>query len=96
MVSVCLPSDALPQHLPCYLGFTYLFQQNKIRLYTKTLHMDITRWSTVACYRVRGTECDMPPWDLFKEVAIIFINSTIVWPQVKQQGGNTASTINRN
>ena len=29
-------------------------------------------------------------WDLLKEVAIIFITSTIVWPQVKQQGGNTA------
>ena len=24
MVSVCLPSDALLQHLPCYLGFSYL------------------------------------------------------------------------
>ena len=24
MVSVCLPSDALLQHLPSYLGFTYL------------------------------------------------------------------------
>ena len=33
--------------------------------------------------------------DLLKEVAIIFINSTIVWPQVKQQGGNTAPPINR-
>ena len=28
--------------------------------------------------------------DLLKEVTIIFITSTIVWPQVKQQGGNTA------
>ena len=26
-------------------------------------------------------------WDLLKEVAIIFITSTIVWSQVKQQGG---------
>ena len=34
-------------------------------------------------------------WDLLKEVAIIFITSTIVWCQVKQQGGNTAPTINR-
>ena len=24
MVSVCLPSDALLQHLPSYLGFSYL------------------------------------------------------------------------
>ena len=32
-------------------------------------------------------------WDLLKEAAIIFI--TIVWPQVKQQGGNTDKPINR-
>ena len=29
-------------------------------------------------------------WDLLKEVTIIFITSTIIWPQVKQQGGNIA------
>ena len=34
-------------------------------------------------------------WDLLKEVAIIFITSTIVWPQVKQQGGNTTALNNR-
>ena len=34
-------------------------------------------------------------WDLLKEVVIIFITSTIVWSQVKQQGGNTAPPINR-
>ena len=34
-------------------------------------------------------------WDLLKEVAIIFMTSTIVWPQVKPQGGNTAPPINR-
>ena len=28
--------------------------------------------------------------DLLKEVTIIFITSTIVWPQVQQHGGNTA------
>ena len=33
--------------------------------------------------------------NLLKEVAILFITSTIVWPQVKQQGGNTAQPINR-
>ena len=32
-------------------------------------------------------------WDLLKETTIIFITSTIVWPQVKQQGGNTAPSI---
>ena len=34
-------------------------------------------------------------WDLLKEVTIILIISIIVWPQVKQQGGNTALPINR-
>ena len=32
---------------------------------------------------------------VLKEVTIIFITSTIVWSQVKQQGGNTAPLINR-
>ena len=35
-------------------------------------------------------------WDLLKEFTIIFITSTIVWPQVKQQGGNTALPITDN
>ena len=34
-------------------------------------------------------------WDLLKEVAITFITSTIVWPQVRQQGGNIALPINK-
>ena len=34
-------------------------------------------------------------WDLLNKVTIIFITSTIVWSQVKQQGGNTALPINR-
>ena len=34
-------------------------------------------------------------WGLLKEVIIVFITSTIVWPQVKQQEGNTAPSINR-
>ena len=33
--------------------------------------------------------------DLFKKITIVFITSTIVWSQVKQQGGNTAPPINR-
>ena len=33
-------------------------------------------------------------WNLLKEVVIIFI-TTIVWSQVKQQGGTTAPPINR-
>ena len=52
------------------------------------------RGSAVACCRVRGTEWGSAQ-DLLKEVTIVFITSTIVWPQVKQQGGNTAPPINR-
>ena len=29
------------------------------------------------------TECRVCTWDLLKEVTIIFITSTTVWPQVK-------------
>ena len=36
----------------------------------------------------------MCEWDLLKEVAIIFITSTIVWPLVNQEGENTALPIN--
>ena len=38
----------------------------------------------------------VPAWDLLKEVNIIFITSTIVWPQVKQQGVNGAPPITEN
>ena len=41
------------------------------------------------------TECSSAFTGPFKEVTIIFITSTIVWSQVKQQGRNTALTINR-
>ena len=34
-------------------------------------------------------------WDLVKKITIIVINSTTVWSQVKQQGGNTSLSINR-
>ena len=34
-------------------------------------------------------------WDLLKKVAITFSTATIVWPQAKKQGGNTAPSVNR-
>ena len=33
--------------------------------------------------------------ELLKEVATVFITSTIVWPQVRLQGGNTTLPFNR-
>ena len=49
----------------------------------------------VACYRLGVLSAVVHAWDLLKEVDSIFITSTIVWPQVKQQGENTALHINR-
>ena len=40
-------------------------------------------WVAVACCRVGGTECSSAYMGPFEGVAIIFITSTIVWPQVK-------------
>ena len=49
----------------------------------------------VACCRAGGTECSSACMGHFEGCAIIFITSTIVWPQVTKQGGNTAPPINR-
>ena len=49
----------------------------------------------VPCCRLGALSASVPAWDLLKEVAIIFIVSTIVWSQVKQQGRNTVLPINR-
>ena len=49
----------------------------------------------VACCRAGGTECSTVCKGLLKEVAVIFITSTIVWPQVKQLGGNIVLRISR-
>ena len=51
------------------------------------------QWSAA---RLGALSVAVPAWDLLKEVIIIFIASTTVWPQVKQQGGNTAPPIIRN
>ena len=48
----------------------------------------------VACCGVGGAECSRACRGPLK-VIIVFIASTVVWAQVKQQGGNTALPINR-
>ena len=46
--------------------------------------------------RVGGTtHVPVRTLNILKEVAVIFITSTIVWPQVKKQGGNTGLPIKR-
>ena len=52
-------------------------------------------WVSSGLLQVQGHEGSSTCRDLLKEVAVIFIISIIVWPQVKQQGGNTALPINR-
>ena len=42
-----------------------------------------------------GTEYNSAAQVFLKEVLIIFIIPTLVWPQAKQQGGSTAPPINR-
>ena len=49
----------------------------------------------VACCTARVTECSSACMGPVEGGAIIFITYTIVWPQVKKQGGNTAPSINR-
>ena len=55
----------------------------------------VEAWVNGGCCRVWGTECGSVCMDLLKEVVIIFITSTIVWSQVRQQGGNIVWPINR-
>ena len=51
------------------------------------------RWPATGLGALSAAVC---AWDLLKEVTIIFIISSIVWPQVKQQGGNTAPPSTEN
>ena len=53
-----------------------------------------------AIYMFAAPRAPAPAGDLLEEAAIILVTSTIVlasklWPQVKQQGGDTALPINR-
>ena len=53
--------------------------------------MDL-QWPSVESGALSVAVC---AWNLLKEVTIIFITSTIVQPQVKQQRGNIGPPINR-
>ena len=44
-------------------------------------------WVVVAYCRVGALSVAVPAWDLLKKVAIIFITSTIVWPQINNREG---------
>ena len=51
------------------------------------------RWPAAVLGALSVAVCER---DLFKEVHNIFITYTIVWPHIKQQGGNIAPPINKN
>ena len=63
--------------------------------------MKINAWTTILVSALDvgaglgALHTAVPGWDLLKEITIIFITSTVDWTQVKQQGGNIASPINR-
>ena len=48
-------------------------------------------WVSGGLLKVGGTACSSACMEAFEEIS--FITSTIVWPQVKQQGGNTSPSI---
>ena len=50
----------------------------------------------VTCCRAGGTECSSECWDLLKEITIIFITSTIVWPQVNSREGTQRQSSTEN
>ena len=52
--------------------------------------------SGVACCRVEGSECSSTCMDLLKEVSIILITSTIVWPQVSSRKGTQFHSSTKN
>ena len=52
-------------------------------------------WVSGDLLQGQGNEYNSVHMDLLREVSIIFITSAIVWPQVKQQGGNAAPPIKR-
>ena len=49
----------------------------------------------VACCRIGGTECNSA-WELLKEVTIIFMTSTIVWPLVNNREGRQPHSSTEN
>ena len=63
MVSVCLPSDALLQHLPSYLVFSYLGR--KVSLHGCSSKVQLVLLTLDEEYLLRGTppdlECGVAP-----------------------------------
>ena len=57
MVSVCLPSDALLQHLPSYLGFSYF--ERGVSLYGCSSKVQLLRLTLDEGYLLTATPPDL-------------------------------------
>ena len=53
-------------------------------------------WVGSDLFRVGALSVAVCAWDLLKEVTIIFINTTIVWPQVKSREGTQLHPLTEN
>ena len=53
-----------------------------------SVHVSLVEpWVSSGLLQSQGTECSSACIDLLKEVAIVFITSTIVWPQINNREG---------
>ena len=77
MVSVCLPSDALFQHLPSYLGFSYLG-------YGVSLHGCSSKAQPLLLTLDKVYLLTTAPPDLEHEIALLALHYQA--PRVVQQG----------
>ena len=57
MVLVCLPSDALSQHLPSYLGFSYL--EHGVSLHGCSIKAQLLLLTLDVGYLLRAAPCDL-------------------------------------
>ena len=69
MVSVCLPSDALSQHLPSYLGFSYLGRGKTTKPFRYDLNQIPYDYTVEVRNRFKGLDLiDRVPDELWNEV----------------------------
>ena len=90
---LCRPLILLPSIYPSIRVFS---NEPVLRIrWPKYWNLQQRCGSVVARCRVGVTERSSVCMGPFEGGPIIFITSTIVWPQVKQHGGNTTPPINR-
>ena len=92
-----LKEIGIPNHLTCLLRNLCSGQEaTELDMEQQTGSKSRKEYvKAIYCHLAYLTSMQSASWDLLKEVAIILITPTVVWSQVKQQGGNTAPPINR-